>query len=114
MTKTELCGKLQNGSTMAELFAFRNGQDCEIFKADGFMPGEEILYIPDLALNEIPVTGTVANDSDLEEILSCCYTGDDFIRECSGNTEKAEMLFRYCDWQHPSSALPELDDETGF
>ena len=27
--------------------------------------------------------------------------------------EKAESLFCYCDWQHPSSAVDELEDDSG-
>ena len=49
----------------------------------------------------------------MEEIVGCCYTGNDFIEECGGDVEKARHLFWYCDWQHPSSALPEIDDEEG-
>ena len=45
------------------------------------------------------------------EILDECYSGDDFIELCDGNVEMAERLFWYCDWQHPSSALPEIEDE---
>ena len=50
---------------------------------------------------------------DVEEIVGCCYTGNNFIEECGGDVEKARHLFWYCDWQHPSSALPEIDDEEG-
>ena len=48
---------------------------------------------------------------EIEEILDQCYTGDDFIEECDGDVEKAERLFWYCDWQHPCSALPEIEDD---
>lgn len=111
MTKAELKEKLLSGGIMDELFGFRNGQDCDIFKAAKFTPGDDIIYIPDLALNLIPVTEPAASPEDVEEIIGCCYTGDDFIRECDGDTEKAKHLFWYCDWQHPSSALPEIDDD---
>ena len=40
---------------MDDLFAFRNGQDCEIFKAARFEQGDDIIYIPDVALNLIDV-----------------------------------------------------------
>ena len=55
MTKAELREKLLGGAIMDDLFAFRNGQDCEIFKAARFGQGDDIIYIPDLALNLIPV-----------------------------------------------------------
>ena len=40
-----------------------------------------------------------------------CYTGQDFTDECCGDAEKAERLFYYCDWQHPSSAIDELAND---
>jgi hypothetical protein len=113
MTKAELREKLLGGAVMDNLFAFRNGQDCEIFKATRFERSDDIIYIPDLALNLIPVTEPANGPEDVEEIVGCCYTGNDFIEECGGDVEKARHLFWYCDWQHPSSALPEIDDEEG-
>ena len=46
-----------------------------------------------------------------EEVLSCCYTGKDFLDEFDGDAVLAERLFWYCDWQHPSSAACEIEDE---
>ena len=79
MTKAELREKLLGGAIMDNLFAFRNGQDCEIFKAARFEQGDDIIYIPDLALNLIPVTEPANFPEDVEEIVGCCYTGNDFI-----------------------------------
>ena len=111
MTKAELRKKLLGGAIMDDLFTFRGGQDCDIFKAARFEPGDEIIYIPDLALNLIPVTEPANDLKDVEEIVDCCYTGNDFIEECGGDKEKARHLFWYCDWQHPCSALPEIEDD---
>ena len=111
MTKAELRERLLGGAAMDDLFEFRCGQECEIFKATRFEPGDEIIYIPDLSLNMIPVTDPADDPEAVEEILDCCYTGDDFIEECGGDIRKARYLFWYCDWQHPSSALPEIEDE---
>ena len=58
MTKAELREKLLGGAVMDDLFAFRNGQDCEIFKATRFERSDDIIYIPDLALNLIPAIET--------------------------------------------------------
>jgi hypothetical protein len=46
-------------------------------------------------------------------VVSNCYTGNDFLEQCGGDAEKAERLFWYCDWQHPSSAMDEgaVDDD---
>lgn len=111
MTRAELREKLLGGAIMDDLFAFRSGQECDIYKAAKFAPGNEIIYIPDLVLNMIPVTKPATDPDDVEEIIANCYTGDDFIEECGGDIEKAKHLFWYCDWQHPSSALPEIDDD---
>lgn len=96
---------------MGELFTFSEGQECYIFKAPEFKAGAEILYIPDTCLNEIPVTEAPTCEDEADNIIDCCYTGDDFIKECDGDVELAERLFAYCDWQHPSSALPEVEDD---
>ena len=55
MTKAELRERLRKGAIMDDLFEFREGQECWIFKAPEFEPGENILYIPDTDLNDIPI-----------------------------------------------------------
>ena len=67
--------------------------------------------VPDVFLNQIPLDRPITDPEELDEVLSQCYTGQDFIDECSGDVEKAKHLFSYCDWQHPSSAIDELDDD---
>ena len=58
MKKSELEVRLRNGEIMDNLFHFRLGQDCYMFKADiGEAPDpDEIIYIPDVDLNEIPLS----------------------------------------------------------
>ena len=51
------------------------------------------------------------DDEEIEEVISHCFTGADFVDECAQNEELAERLFYYCDWQHPSAALPEVEDD---
>lgn len=126
MTSKELEIKLQAGATLSSVLTFVDGQDCTIFKAEKFCAGDEVLYIPDIALNEIPIDIPLNIDNSMSDhsngkwgsmtvaeqiytVLSYCYTGDDFLLECDGNERLAEELFHYCDWQHPSSALPELE-----
>ena len=111
LTKQELRSQLQQGRTLNDLLAFGPGQDCEIFKADKFYPGDVVIYVPDVILNHIPLDRPITSPEELSEVLSNCYTGQDFIDECQGDTEKAEHLFFYCDWQHPSSAVDELADD---
>ena len=110
MTKAELREYLKAGYFMNDAFDFGPGQDCEIFKADFFEAGDEIIYIPDVSLNEIPMNAPITDEEVIDEVIGKCYTGNNFIEECDGDKELAERLFWYCDWQHPSSALPEVDD----
>lgn len=112
ITKKALRERLLAGESLDRIMNFRRGQECFIFKADTFCAGQDILYIPDVDLNEIPVSEDMSADIEgVMDILGCCYTGDDFVRECDGDVELAERLFDYCDWQHPSSALPEVREE---
>jgi len=104
MTKNELRLLLKAGATLVELLEFRPGQECEIFKANSFYLGDEIIYIPDIYLNEIPIDRPITDPEELEDVISHCYTGDDFVDECNGDVEMAERLFWYCDWQNPSAA----------
>ena len=114
LTIKEVKEKLITGSTIEDLFDLRDGQECTIFKAPDFLEDEndfdKVIYIPDLELNAIPIDQTVW-PSEIEEVLSYCYTAKDFMDECGGDRILAVELFRYCDWQNPSSALPEVEDE---
>ena len=111
MTKAELRDHLKAGYSMDDAFDFVPGQDCDIFKADQFRAGDEIIYIPDVYLNMIPRSTCITDDETIDEVVGNCYTGNDFIEECNGSLELAERLFWYCDWQHPSSAADEIQDE---
>ena len=110
LTKRELEQELQAGRTLEDIFVFRPGQECEIFKAKEFIHGNEILYIPDVYLNDIDISSPIPEDQ-ISEVLDKCYTGDDFVRLCNGTDIVPEQLFAAVDWQHPSSALPELEAE---
>lgn len=127
MTKTELRELLRQGWTLDQLFQWTEGQDCMIFKADDFIPGDEVLYIPDLVLNDIPTDVKLNVDNSMNKddpgwpnmtaeeqirvVLSYCYTGADFIEQCEGDEALAYRLFWYCDWQNPCSAYPEICDK---
>jgi len=110
LTKSELKLLLQHGHTLNDLLVFVPGQECEIYKADDFLPDDSVIYIPDVYLNSIPIDRPITDLGELADVLSNCYTGQDFINECCGDIEKAKRLFYYCDWQHPSSAVDELTD----
>ena len=64
-----------------------------------------------MSLNEIPLDRPITGPEELDSVLGYCYTGEDFLEECNGDRELAERLFWYCDWQNPSSAVDEIQDE---
>ena len=111
MKKTDLKAALRSGAKLNDLLSFGPGQDFEIFKADKFYEDDEVIYVPDVSLNEIPLDRPITDPEELNSVLGYCYTGEDFLEECDGNLELAERLFWYCDWQHPSSAADEIQDE---
>lgn len=122
MTKEQLRLELLAGKTLSDCFAnFVFGQDCEIVKAGSFEISDEIIYIPDIDLNELrayvdhAVQTDHAEETDeiIADILSCCYTGKDFVAEAHGDIGSAQRLFAQCDWQHPNSLAGELNDEEG-
>lgn len=111
MTQEELFTNLKVGRTMEELFHFTSGQGCLIYKEDTFISGEQIIYIPDTALNDIPMDKPLTDCEEIRRIAGLCYTGADFMECCGRDKELALALFDYCDWQHPSSALPEITND---
>lgn len=117
MTKLELRYILMGGKKLEDIFDFTNGQECLIYKGK-FLPGiigDDICYIPDIFLNEIPYNRPVS-ESEIEDIISECYTTNDFINECKGHESLAKDLFNYVDWQHPNiqDFLEGYDDEDQF
>lgn len=109
MTKIELRNALNSGKCLEDVLTLSWGQECTIFKANKFKKGDDIVYIPDMELNNITYECQDLTAEAIDEIISYCYTGDDFIDCCEGDDELAEELFNYVDWQHPSSALPEIN-----
>ena len=61
MTVKELKKKLIKGYRLKDLFDFSDGQDCIIYKSD-FEITDDIIYIPDIDLNEINI------DTKLKEV----------------------------------------------
>lgn len=114
MTKSELKNLLLNGSCLKDLFHFTDGQDCLIYKGD-FEATENIVYIPDIFLNEIDIESTL-DDEAIENAVHHCCTGKDFIQECNGNVDLAKELFGLVDWQHPDlqDLLDGYDEDTFF
>ena len=115
MTKNELTTRLMAGECLSSILKIVDGQECPIFKAEDFTTGDDIVYIPDLWLHDIPADKDLSADrEETERLVSYCYTGKDFVELCNGNEELAERLFHYCDWQHPTTAIDEeICDELG-
>ena len=113
MTKEELKEKLIARENLSSLFKFIDGQDCLIYK-NKFEASNEIIYIPDICLNEIE-TESPLNDTEIDHVIHNCYTGNDFISECSGHENLAKELFEFVDWQHPNiQDLLDTYDEDEF
>lgn len=126
MKISELEKALLSGKALSEVLSLRDGQDCTIYKADTFRPDDTILYIPDISLNEIPIDlvlnidnsmsdassggwGSMTAAEQIHTVLSYCYTGEMFVEICEGDEALAWRLFCYIDWQHPTSALDEVN-----
>lgn len=72
MNREQVKEELLKGRTLEELFEFHPGQECDIYKGE-FSLSDEIIYIPDLDLNEIPIHEVVENyvgDMMLNEVRS--------------------------------------------
>lgn len=112
MTIEKVRERLNNGEMLSEIFNFTDGQDCLIYKGE-WNPGDDIIYIPDIDLNEIPIDRTLEKwtedyGDEIELAISNMYTGRDFVMIADGDRDVAEKLFYYCDWQNPSSAIDEV------
>lgn len=110
MKKAEIRDCLMAGKCLIDFLELVPGQECEIFKTERFTLGEDVLYIPDVLLNDLHTSEDISGDMErIEDIIECCYTGNDFLEEADGNAELAEQLFYFCDWQHPSSAAADIE-----
>ena len=74
MKKTDLKAALRSGAKLNDLLSFGPGQDCEIFKADKFYEDDEVIYVPDVSLNEIPLNRPITDQNELDEVIGYCYT----------------------------------------
>lgn len=90
-----------------------SGQNCEIFKSDkpwNEMDDNDIIYIPDIALNDLTeIFEGCFSFYNIKQLIENIYTKADFINIAR---DKAEELFHYVDWQHPESVWDagELED----
>ena len=102
MNRAQVKQELLKGRSLEELFEFMSGQECDIYKGE-FSLSDDIIYIPDIDLNEIPIHEAIEKE-EVDRVINAMYSGLDFLEQCERKEELAEELFGYCDWQHPSSA----------
>ena len=102
MNKAELRVKLEVGEKLENIFEFIDGQDCLIYKTKHFEMSDNIIYIPDVDLNEIDTESVLEEEEEIENVLKHCYTGNDFVDECNDHREVAKELFDFVDWQNPN------------
>ena len=101
ITKEYLRKELECGKALKDLFDFSDGQDCTIFKGKFDLENaENIIYIPDIFLNDIDIDADFMTEMEIENVLENCYSTEDFMEEAQGHVNLAESLFNYVDWQH--------------
>ena len=101
MTKEYLRKELECGKALKDLFEFSDGQDCTIYKGKFDLENaENIIYIPDIFLNDIDIETDFMTEMEIKNVLNNCYTTEDFMVEAQGHVNLAESLFNYVDWQH--------------
>lgn len=115
MDKSYLKKELETGCSLDLILELTTGQcGCTIYKdyrvEDIIQYGmrDEICYIPDMELNEVPYEKFNLTVDEINYILENCYTFNDFIELCHGDINKAKIVYENCDWQHPSSEYEEM------
>lgn len=102
MTREILRKELECGKRLKDIFKFSNGQYCIIYKGKfDLNNAENIIYIPDIFLNDIDIETDFLTEMEIKNVLENCYTTNDFLEEAQGHVNLAESLFDYVDWQHP-------------
>lgn len=116
ITKECLRKELECGKRLKNLFEFSDGQYCTIYKGKFDLDNaENIIYIPDIFLNDIDIETDFLTEMEIKNVLDNCYTTEDFIEEAQGHANLAESLFNYVDWQHLDldDLLEGYEDEQG-
>lgn len=110
MKYNDLLESLKEGKTLESLVNLTPGQNCSIYKAHGrCFDLDEVIYIPDVFLNDIPTDYAMTKD-DLAECSAYFYTWKDFMDLCK-TEDRALELFDLCDWAQPYTVLDEMERE---
>lgn len=114
ITKECLRKELECGKALKDIFEFTDGQYCIIYKGEFDLENvENIIYIPDIFLNDIDIDTDFMTEREIENVINNCYTTEDFMEEAQDHINLAKSLFAYVDWQHPDlyDLLEGYDDE---
>ena len=117
VTRADLAERLNNGEPLKQILPIVEGEDCHIGKVspDLFDAAEpdDIVYIPELdgQSEKAYSYDSPVSSEDVEEILSNCFTKQDFFHETFEIEEAAHDLFDLCNWQRPD--LQDLLDGIG-
>ena len=88
------------------------GQCCEVVKNGWYCPSDWIIYVSDIRSTSdcplhIPINEEYILKEEIEniidEILSCCYTRQDFLDTVNGSEWAAHWLYDQIDWSSPAS-----------
>lgn len=94
MTREILRKELECGKRLKDLFEFSDGQDCIIYKGKfNLNNAENIIYIPDIFLNDIDIETDFLTEMEIKNVLGNCYTTNDFLEEAQGHVNLAESFF---------------------
>lgn len=94
MTREILRKELECGKRLKDLFEFSDGQDCIIYKGKfDLNNAENIIYIPDIFLNDIDIETDFLTEMEIKNVLINCYTTNDFLEEAQGHVNLAESFF---------------------
>lgn len=94
ITREILRKELECGKALKDIFSFSDGQDCTIYKGKfDLNNAENIIYIPDIFLNNIDIDTDFLTEYEIKNVLNNCYTTADFIEEAQDHVNLAKSLF---------------------
>lgn len=88
---------------------WESGQCCSIVKNGWYLPPGHIIYVSDMydAITDKPINeNTVPKEEvevEIKDVLSHCYTRQDFLDTVNGSEWAAHWLYDQIDWSSPAS-----------
>lgn len=103
MTKQDIHTLLRKGLAVKDILPLRPGQVCDIYKSHTFHISDEVVYMAELDKTRLYETEKL-DTFDIEDVLSRCFTGKDFLRCTDNNKAHAAELFAFCSGETPDAA----------